>query len=52
MVSALNYKASALYPSHVAICAPDDKPPLILLLAHAKLGNTSLGVLADDEVVC
>jgi transcriptional regulator with XRE-family HTH domain len=51
IIRALNYKASALHPSQISQFERGERqPPLMVLLAYAKLGGTCLCVLADDEL--
>ena len=51
IIRALNYKASALYPSQISQFERGERqPPLLLVLAYAELGGTCLCVLADDEL--
>jgi transcriptional regulator with XRE-family HTH domain len=50
MVKALNYKASPLYPAQIS--QPETgrrEPPLMVLLAYAKLAGISTDVLIDDR---
>ena len=51
IIRALNYKALPLYPSHISQFERGErKPPLLLIKAYAELGDTCMGVLADDEL--
>ena len=51
IITALNYKASHLYPSHIAQFERGERqPPLLLVLAYAELGGICVCVLADDEL--
>jgi transcriptional regulator with XRE-family HTH domain len=50
MVKALNYKASALYPAQISQFESGRRePPLMLLLAYARLAGVSTDVLIDDK---
>jgi transcriptional regulator with XRE-family HTH domain len=50
MVKALNYKASALRPAMISQYETGRRePPLMLLLAYAKLAGVSTDVLIDDR---
>jgi hypothetical protein len=50
IVRALNYEQSPLYPSQISQFERGElQPPLLLVLAYAKLGGTCLCVLADDS---
>jgi len=51
IIRALKYKAAPLYPSQISRFERGEcRPPLMVLLAYAKLGGTCLCVLADDEL--
>lgn len=51
MVKALNYKASALHPAMISQFETGRRePPLMLLLAYAKLARISTDDLIDDKV--
>lgn len=51
MVKALGYKASPLRPAQISqFEAGRREPPLMLLLAYAKLAGVSTDVLIDDKV--
>jgi transcriptional regulator with XRE-family HTH domain len=50
MVRALNYKASPLRAAQISQFETGRRePPLMLLLAYAKLGRISTDVLIDDK---
>jgi transcriptional regulator with XRE-family HTH domain len=50
MVKALNYKASALVPAMISQFETGRRePPLMLLLAYARLARVSTDVLIDDK---
>jgi transcriptional regulator with XRE-family HTH domain len=50
MVKALNYKASPLYPAQISqFESVRTEPPLMVLLAYAKLAGVSTDVLIDDK---
>ena len=50
MVKALNYKASPLYPAQISQFESGRRePPLMVLLAYAKLAGISTDVLIDDK---
>ena len=50
MVKALNYKASPLYPAQISQFESGRRePPLIVLLAYARLAGISTDVLIDDK---
>jgi transcriptional regulator with XRE-family HTH domain len=50
MVKALNYKASPLYPAQISQFESGRRePPLMVLLAYAKLGGISTDALIDDK---
>jgi transcriptional regulator with XRE-family HTH domain len=50
MVKALNYKASPLRPAQISQFESGRRePPLMLLLAYAKLAGISTDVLIDDS---
>jgi transcriptional regulator with XRE-family HTH domain len=50
MVKALNYKASPLRPAQISQFETGRRePPLMLLLAYAKLAGVSTDVLIDDK---
>ena len=50
MVKALNYKASPLRPAQISQFETGRRePPLMLLLAYAKLVGISTDVLIDDR---
>lgn len=50
MVKALNYKASALHPAMISQFETGRRePPLMLLLAYARLAGVSTDVLIDDR---
>jgi transcriptional regulator with XRE-family HTH domain len=52
MVKALNYKASPLRPAQISQFETGRRePPLMLLLAYAKLAGVSTDVLIDDKQV-
>jgi transcriptional regulator with XRE-family HTH domain len=51
MVKALNYKASPLYPAQISQFESGRRePPLMVLLAYAKLAKISTDDLIDDRV--
>lgn len=51
MVKELNYKASPLYASQVSQFEQGNRePPLMLLLAYARLAGVSTDALIDDKV--
>ena len=51
MVKALNYKASPLRPAQISQFETGRRePPLMLLLAYAKLARVSTDDLIDDKV--
>jgi len=50
MVKALNYKASPLRPAQISQFETGRRePPLMLVLAYAKLAGISTDVLIDDK---
>jgi transcriptional regulator with XRE-family HTH domain len=50
MVNALNYKASPLRPAQISQFETGRRePPLMLLLAYAKLAGVTTDVLIDDK---
>jgi transcriptional regulator with XRE-family HTH domain len=50
MVKALNYKTSPLRPAQISQFETGRRePPLMLLLAYAKLAGVSTDVLIDDK---
>ena len=50
MVRALNYKASPLYSAQISQFESGRRePPLMVLLAYAKLAGISTDVLIDDN---
>jgi len=50
IVKALNYKASPLRPAQISQFETGRRePPLMLLLAYAKLARISTDVLIDDK---
>jgi transcriptional regulator with XRE-family HTH domain len=50
MVKALNYKASPLYPAQISQFESGRRePPLMVLLAYARLAGISTDVLIDDR---
>jgi transcriptional regulator with XRE-family HTH domain len=50
MVKALNYKTSALHPAMISQFETGRRePPLMLLLAYARLARVSTDVLIDDK---
>ena len=50
MVKALNYKASPLYPAQISQFESGRRePPLMVLLAYAKLAAISTDALIDDS---
>jgi transcriptional regulator with XRE-family HTH domain len=51
MVKALNYKASPLYPAQISQFESSRRePPLMVLLAYARLAGISTDDLIDDKV--
>ena len=51
MVNALHYKAFPLYPAQISQFESGRRePPLMVLLAYAKLANISTDDLIDDRV--
>lgn len=51
MVKALNYKASPLRPAQISQFETGRRePPLMVLLAYAKLAGISTDLLIDDKV--
>ena len=51
MVKALNYKASPLSPAQISQFETGRRePPLMLLLAYARLAGISTDALIDDKV--
>ena len=51
MVKALNYKASPLYPAQISQFESGRRePPLMVLLAYARLAGISTDALIDDRV--
>jgi transcriptional regulator with XRE-family HTH domain len=51
MVKALNYKASPLHPAQISQFESGRRePPLMVLLAYARLAGISTDVLIDDHV--
>lgn len=50
MVTAVNYKASPLRPAQISQFETGRRePPLMLLLAYARLAGVSTDVLIDDK---
>ena len=50
MVKALNYKASPLRPAQISQFETGRRePPLMLLLAYARLAKVSTDILIDDK---
>lgn len=50
MVRALNYKVSPLYPAQISQFESGRRePPLMVLLAYARLAKVSTDVLIDDK---
>lgn len=51
IVRALNYEQSPLYPSEISQFERGERqPPLLLVLAYARVAGISLDVLVDDEL--
>ena len=51
MVKALNYKASPLHPAQISQFETGRRePPLMVLLAYARLIGVSTDVLIDDKL--
>jgi hypothetical protein len=48
MIERLDYKDSPIYPTKMEWC--EREPPLLLLLAYARLVGISTDVLIDDEL--
>jgi transcriptional regulator with XRE-family HTH domain len=47
----LDYKASPIYPTNISAMERGERePPLILLLAYARLVGISTDILIDDEL--
>ncbi len=50
MIERLDYKNSPLYPTNISgMERAEREPPLLLLLAYARLAGISTDVLIDDE---
>jgi transcriptional regulator with XRE-family HTH domain len=51
IVRALNYEQSPLYPSEISQFERGERqPPLLLVLAYARVAGISLDVLVDDQL--
>ena len=51
LVEALNYKASPLYASQISNFEQGKRePPLMVLLAYARLADVSMECLVDDRM--
>jgi transcriptional regulator with XRE-family HTH domain len=51
LIEQLNYKDSPIYPTNISGMERGERePPLLLLLAYARLIGISTDVLIDDEV--
>lgn len=51
MIERLNYKDSPLYPTNISGMERGERePPLLLLLAYARLIGISTDLLIDDEL--
>lgn len=51
LVDALNYKASPLYASQISNFEQGKRePPLMVLLAYARLADVSMECLVDDKM--
>lgn len=51
IIERLNYKDSPIYPTNISGMERGERePPLLLLLAYARLARVSTDVLIDDEV--
>lgn len=51
MIECLNYKDSPIYPTNISAMERGERePPLLLLLAYARLVGVSTDVLIDDEL--
>ena len=50
MIERLDYKASPIYPTNISGMERGERePPLLLLLAYARLAGISTDVLIDDK---
>jgi transcriptional regulator with XRE-family HTH domain len=50
LIERLNYKDSPIYPTNISGMERGERePPLLLLLAYARLAGISTDVLIDDE---
>lgn len=51
MIERLDYKDSPIYPTNISAMERDERePPLLLLLAYARLVRISTDVLIDDDI--
>jgi transcriptional regulator with XRE-family HTH domain len=51
LIERLNYKDSPIYPTNISSMERGERePPLLLLLAYARLVKISTDVLIDDEL--
>jgi transcriptional regulator with XRE-family HTH domain len=51
IIERLNYKDSPIYPTNISGMERGERePPLLLLLAYARLAGVSTDVLIDDEL--
>jgi len=51
LIEHLNYKDSPIYPTNISGMERGERePPLLLLLAYARLAKISTDVLIDDEL--
>lgn len=51
LIERLNYKDSPIYPTNISGMERGERePPLLLLLAYARLAKISTDVLIDDEL--
>ena len=51
MIERLDYKDSPIYPTNISGMERGERePPLLLLLAYARLAGVSTDVLIDDEL--
>lgn len=51
MIERLDYKDSPIYPTNISAMERGERePPLLLLLAYARLVRVSTDILIDDEL--
>lgn len=51
IIDRLGYKESPIYPTNISAMERGERePPLLLLLAYARLAGVSTDVLIDDEL--